>query len=800
MYASNTHALIKKIQGEFDELAVYRWLTNCSLELGFESSRAYTINECPLHDKKILSLCAKSNASHPNISIGYKILKPTLQLDSINQYKIETANEALKDEDKKIWIKDFELETSCWIDLKIEVDGKPIALWGSSINSNGLVKVQNNLFTFLLLAEIAGMKIGQTYNTNVTDLADEFSNIITNENSQIDKYNQLIVNALKRVQKLLNCQFAAYFQWEAKSNKLVKLFEIDIAGEICKYKDNVDNSYKVGEKLTGTAYINEKYSYLPFFENLSDKYPELVDDGSLKAHQKNGLVVKSVLYKTVSPLGAAPGLIRVINRADESALPFTRVHEKKMARASQEFDRIVSIFAIAGLLVSIKQVADVAFDMDYSSDNLPGEECLKTLGALGVYLEVQTKKFPVQHPKKILPKNSILEILDKYCTASDIGIYFEPEINNKNYDLFDVLRTENVIKKNEMYIACIQRESTGYILLWSELRIIPPNEKMDDVYWKGNLPLANTLKLIMEICTLGIRIRSNIDMLRVADEAIAVIAHEFRSPSVALKSISGSIIENILIFANQEDLNFKTDLKFTDTESNLINIESKLDLKKYLLNARLAIENNHTRLSRAVRDGLLWANFSSNVIEIELAELKIQDVIREAIAELKHDKKLVSKNTLNLTRSIDRLPGINGVKDLLQGLFVNLIDNAFKYSYAGEKITISAGVEGGNIFISIENFGLGIDAEDIPHIFTPFYRARKRDRKHTIRGVGLGLPTCNKIVKIHQGSIAVKSDPKWGDPERLQFLEGYSTKFLIKIKLDLPSGRQNALNFNFINN
>lgn len=99
----------------------------------------------------------------------------------------------------------------------------------------------------------------------------------------------------------------------------------------------------------------------------------------------------------------------------------------------------------------------------------------------------------------------------------------------------------------------------------------------------------------------------------------------------------------------------------------------------------------------------------------------------------------------NLTVSSDR--------DGLIRLFVNLVDNAIKFTEAGS-VMVSAKVDGKNICIAIKDTGLGIKPEHLPHIFDRFYRA---DASRTQTGAGLGLAIALQIARAHKGDITVTS-------------------------------------------
>jgi signal transduction histidine kinase len=102
------------------------------------------------------------------------------------------------------------------------------------------------------------------------------------------------------------------------------------------------------------------------------------------------------------------------------------------------------------------------------------------------------------------------------------------------------------------------------------------------------------------------------------------------------------------------------------------------------------------------------------------------------------------------------LPPIEGDGALLRRVLDNLIDNARKYSDPESPITLRMRRDGDGILIAVIDRGMGIDAADLPHIFTPFFRA-DRSRTRKTGGVGLGLTLVRRIVTAHGGSVDVKS-------------------------------------------
>jgi signal transduction histidine kinase len=97
---------------------------------------------------------------------------------------------------------------------------------------------------------------------------------------------------------------------------------------------------------------------------------------------------------------------------------------------------------------------------------------------------------------------------------------------------------------------------------------------------------------------------------------------------------------------------------------------------------------------------------------------------------------------------------MKGDSDSLIRLFVNLLDNAIKFTERGE-ICVSAKLQTDGICIVIADTGAGIDTAHLPHIFDRFYRA---DKSRSTRGAGIGLTIAHQIVETHGGTIKAVSD------------------------------------------
>lgn len=147
-------------------------------------------------------------------------------------------------------------------------------------------------------------------------------------------------------------------------------------------------------------------------------------------------------------------------------------------------------------------------------------------------------------------------------------------------------------------------------------------------------------------------------------------------------------------------------------------------------------------------------------------EFSLATVAQSVMLRLKDkaDKLGVSLRLENNLSSEGRLIGISS---LMEEIFLNLVDNGLKYNHAGGSVTVRLS-EGANKYnISVLDTGMGIAANELPHIFERFYRV-DRSRHKAIDGTGLGLSIVKHGVKFHGGTIRVVSSV------------GEGTEFIIK--------------------
>lgn len=171
--------------------------------------------------------------------------------------------------------------------------------------------------------------------------------------------------------------------------------------------------------------------------------------------------------------------------------------------------------------------------------------------------------------------------------------------------------------------------------------------------------------------------------------------------------------------------------------------------KKHTWNLGIIIEETK-RLSILTKNILTLNKIDNQNISTEVEFFSIDEQIRKVIVLL--ENKWVDKN-IELEIELDNIQ-YKGNQNLMSQVWINLIDNAIKFSPKGEIIEIRLYKEQENILFSIKDKGVGILEEDQKRIFEKFY---KGDKSRNTDGNGLGLSIVKRIVNIHQGQILLES-------------------------------------------
>ncbi len=159
------------------------------------------------------------------------------------------------------------------------------------------------------------------------------------------------------------------------------------------------------------------------------------------------------------------------------------------------------------------------------------------------------------------------------------------------------------------------------------------------------------------------------------------------------------------------------------------------------------------RLTSIIDNLLLLAKSDQGLYDANFSEVDLSSLVTEL-----YDDSEVLAEPKNIRVELKKQGSITIVGDnvRLRQLFLNLIDNAIKYTPEGGSVTLSVEQKNGMALFSVQDTGLGIPQEDIERVFDRFYRVDKA-RSRELGGAGLGLSIAKWIAELHRGSIKVES-------------------------------------------
>ncbi|MGI9035558.1 MAG: heavy metal sensor histidine kinase [Pyrinomonadaceae bacterium] len=173
------------------------------------------------------------------------------------------------------------------------------------------------------------------------------------------------------------------------------------------------------------------------------------------------------------------------------------------------------------------------------------------------------------------------------------------------------------------------------------------------------------------------------------------------------------------------------------------------------------VQDEGKRLTRIVEDIFTLARVDSGQLQANFNEIYLDELLADCVRKV---RVLAEKRNISLEmRAAEELP-MRGDEQLLQRLFVNLLDNAIKYNRSGGSVSIEAKKSAGKCLVTITDTGAGIPKDEQAKIFERFYRAdkaRSRTSETTTSGAGLGLSIAGWIAEVHRAEIElVCSDDK----------------------------------------
>jgi signal transduction histidine kinase len=215
-------------------------------------------------------------------------------------------------------------------------------------------------------------------------------------------------------------------------------------------------------------------------------------------------------------------------------------------------------------------------------------------------------------------------------------------------------------------------------------------------------------------------------------DLIAWISHDLRTPLAAARAMNESILDGIVTDA-------ATVLRYNRT-----------------------IDRELAHLSSMVEDLFALAQLDAGNFKIKREQVSLRDLVSDTLGSLSAQTDQMG---IVLEGVIE--PGVDMVEiapDKIQRVLYNLIDNALQHTPPGHRVVVHVRPESAGTAVSVCNTGSVIPLEELPHLFTSFFRGERSRRQRTggERGTGLGLAIVRGFVEAHGGKIDVTSTPEEG--------------------------------------
>lgn len=207
---------------------------------------------------------------------------------------------------------------------------------------------------------------------------------------------------------------------------------------------------------------------------------------------------------------------------------------------------------------------------------------------------------------------------------------------------------------------------------------------------------------------------------RMKNDFISTISHELRTPLTAIKGWGETL------------------LQVGDTDPMLLSKGMQV------------IIDESSRLTGIVEELLDFSRMQNGKLSMRLVKIDVLAELDDAVFVF---RERALREGIELIYNVPHLPApMNGDANRIKQVFVNILDNAFKYTEQGGKVIVVANLVDTTLEIMVGDTGCGIPELDLPHVTEKFYRSNV-----SARGSGIGLAVVDEVVKLHHGTLKINS-------------------------------------------
>jgi len=338
---------------------------------------------------------------------------------------------------------------------------------------------------------------------------------------------------------------------------------------------------------------------------------------------------------------------------------------------------------------------------------------------------------------RFLAANLLPKILERFPLKEDWHIQIRDESG-------DVVAGKNIwIQEKQSPSLAFSKSFEENFLPWN-VNILQdnPSEAGRKYILRRNIYILFVAALVMAILLggfLAIRITAKeFELAKLKSEFVSTVSHDFRTPLTSIRYLAELLKRGRIKEETKKQLYYETITDETD------------------------------RLSRLVENILDFSKIEADMKEYRFEKTDIAQLARDVASRFQ--KQVVGKKFILITEIPKQMPKVSADKEAISRALFNMLDNALKYRGQSQRANLRAWSDRENVFLEVEDKGIGISKEEQKKVFDRFYRSdRAYDDK--IRGSGIGLGVVSHIIKAHKGEVKLESE------------RGIGTKVTLKIPL-----------------
>lgn len=554
--------------------------------------------------------------------------------------------------------------------------------------------------------------------------------------------NYKSINAAAKMTEAIERQDGAVLMSiSVDSGKGMEVFMDGHANFIQWYQVEVNNVTELGEKKL-TENIGRQYDrYVKCFSELQDYISYKNQKGALALYNSTMLPLFSQIEQNLAE----------ISHLNETAMFRSKTEASSKTKTSMYFLLGLSLTAvIGGYAASRHFVSRFLNPLNQLSESISRVKA----GELNQQLLVQTND---ETGKLALEFNNMTQRLQNYARStmgqlmteknksmaivksiSDPLLVLDTDyrivlINNACEDFFDIVEADmqgrhflEAIHNGEIFNHITSAVRTGTEQYERIIRLSRENDYYFNVVVAAvkDLESQNTGIIVVFHNVTELK-----ELERVKTDFVATISHEFKTP-----------LTSIMMAASM----------LSDSSMGMLNTEQQEVVE--------ALKEDGEKLSILVNELLELSRIESGKAIYQFQSCLIQNIVKKSVKEF--DNTASKKGIRVIIEKMDKLPPVYADFDKMNWVLNNLINNALKYTAAGDTVTIGAKLELPGVQIYVKDTGTGILPEYIGHVFDKFYQVKGGEIE--VRGTGLGLYVSREIVRAHNGEIWVSSKPGEG--------------------------------------